>query len=304
MRVADARTALRRRARSEARSMRDEIFRHRWRARPRRRASDDRGFRAAARERRGARARARGRHGARSARTRALSGYMFEAALEAGFVAAGVDVMLIGPLPTPGIAYLTQALRLRLRRRHQRLAQSLRRQRHQVLRRATAASCPTSSRSASSSELDEPPVTRDLERARPRDARRQVARRATRSSARRRVPEGSISRAKIVIDCANGAGYKVGPRILADLGAEIVPIGCSPNGRNINRRLRLDRAGAAAAHGAGRARARRHRARWRRRPARDGRSPRPHRRWRPAAVHHRARAQAATARCAARSSAP
>jgi phosphoglucosamine mutase len=39
---------------------------------------------------------------------------------------------------------------------------------------------------------------------------------------------------KVVIDCANGAGYKVGPRILADLGAEIVPIGCSPNGRNIN----------------------------------------------------------------------
>ena len=39
---------------------------------------------------------------------------------------------------------------------------------------------------------------------------------------------------KIVIDCANGAGYKVAPRVLADLGAEIVPIGCSPNGRNIN----------------------------------------------------------------------
>src|SRR5258707_13675330 len=39
---------------------------------------------------------------------------------------------------------------------------------------------------------------------------------------------------KIVIDCANGEGYKVAPRVLADLGAEIVPIGCSPNGRNIN----------------------------------------------------------------------
>ena len=39
---------------------------------------------------------------------------------------------------------------------------------------------------------------------------------------------------KIVIDCANGAGYKVGPRLLADLGADIIPIGCSPNGRNIN----------------------------------------------------------------------
>ena len=43
-----------------------------------------------------------------------------------------------------------------------------------------------------------------------------------------------LSGMKIVIDCANGAGYKVGPRLLADLGADIIPIGCSPNGRNIN----------------------------------------------------------------------
>ena len=45
-----------------------------------------------------------------------------------------------------------------------------------------------------------------------------------------------LSGLKIVIDCANGAGYKVAPRVLADLGAEIIPIGCSPNGRNINLR--------------------------------------------------------------------
>jgi phosphoglucosamine mutase len=49
------------------------------------------------------------------------------------------------------------------------------------------------------------------------------------------IPSGmSLKGYKIVIDCANGAGYKVAPRVLADLGAEIVPIGCSPNGRNIN----------------------------------------------------------------------
>ena len=49
------------------------------------------------------------------------------------------------------------------------------------------------------------------------------------------MPEGvDLSGLKVVVDCANGAAYKVGPRILADLGAEIVPIGCSPNGRNIN----------------------------------------------------------------------
>jgi phosphoglucosamine mutase len=49
------------------------------------------------------------------------------------------------------------------------------------------------------------------------------------------IPSGmNLEGFKIVIDCANGAGYKVGPRVLAELGAEIVPIGCSPNGRNIN----------------------------------------------------------------------
>ena len=49
-----------------------------------------------------------------------------------------------------------------------------------------------------------------------------------------------LSGLKVVVDCANGAAYKVAPRVLADLGAEIIPIGCSPNGRNINLRLRLD----------------------------------------------------------------
>src|SRR5262249_30359277 len=48
------------------------------------------------------------------------------------------------------------------------------------------------------------------------------------------TPGVDLSGLKIVVDCANGAAYKVGPRLLADLGAEIVPIGCSPNGRNIN----------------------------------------------------------------------
>ena len=58
---------------------------------------------------------------------------MIESALEAGFASAGVDVLLTGPLPTPGVAYLTRALRLEPGRRDQRLAQPVRRQRHQVL---------------------------------------------------------------------------------------------------------------------------------------------------------------------------
>ena len=64
-----------------------------------------------------------------------VSGYMFESALEAGFVAAGVDVLLTGPLPTPGDRVAHEEARRRFRHRHQRLAQPLLRQRHQVLRR-------------------------------------------------------------------------------------------------------------------------------------------------------------------------
>ncbi len=163
-----------------------------------------------------------------------LSGYMFESALEAGFVAAGVDVMLIGPLPTPGIAYMTQALRLRLRRRHQRLAQPVRRQRHQVLRRERRRSSPTSSRSGSKRELAEAAVTQES-RALGRATRVDRSRTHYQEFCASTLPPGmDLAGLKIVIDCANGAAYKVGPRVLADLGAEIVPIGCSPNGRNIN----------------------------------------------------------------------
>ncbi len=72
-----------------------------------------------------------------------LSGYMLEQALAAGICSMGVDVMLVGPLPTPGIAYITPSMRADAGRRHQRLAQPLPGQRHQVLLAATASSCPT-----------------------------------------------------------------------------------------------------------------------------------------------------------------
>src|SRR5690606_23314766 len=81
--------------------------------------------------------------------------------------------------------------------------------------------------------LDEPPLTRcssELGRAMRVDKSRVRYQEFCVST----VPGLDLSGYKIVIDCANGAGYKVAPRILADLGAEIVPIGCSPNGRNIN----------------------------------------------------------------------
>lgn len=162
-----------------------------------------------------------------------LSGYMFESALEAGFVAAGVDVLLAGPLPTPGIAYMVQRLNCDFGavisashnlfddngikffdRSGGKLADEL--------------------EEAIESRLEEPALTREsgaLGRATRVDNERILYQAFCAST----LPTGvTLAGLKLVIDCANGAAYKVAPRVLADLGAEIVPIGCSPNGRNIN----------------------------------------------------------------------
>lgn len=162
-----------------------------------------------------------------------LSGYMFESALEAGFVAAGVDVMLIGPLPTPGIAYLTRRFECRfgvvISASHN-------------LYDDNGIKFFDASGAKLSDELEER-IEAELERAPITRASRSLGRATRVDSSRVRyqefcastLPAGvTLEGLKIVIDCGNGACYKVGPRALADLGAEIVPIGCSPNGRNIN----------------------------------------------------------------------
>src|SRR6201988_2017226 len=162
-----------------------------------------------------------------------LSGYMFEAALEAGFVAAGVDVMLIGPLPTPGIAYMTQRFECRfgvvISASH-----NLYDDNGIKFFDGGGSKLSDDLEEAIERELENPVVTREskaLGRATRIDKSRGVYQEFCAST----LPKGMDLRGlKIVIDCANGAAYKVGPRILADLGAEIVPIGCSPNGRNIN----------------------------------------------------------------------
>jgi len=162
-----------------------------------------------------------------------VSGYMFESALEAGFMAAGMDVALLGPLPTPGIAYMTQALAADLGvvisashnpyfdngikffdRNGGKLSDSV--------------------ELAIEALLREPVVTREsreLGRARRLESALEQYQRFCMAT----LPEGQqLDGLKIVVDCAHGAGYKVAPRALAGLGAEIIPIGCSPNGRNIN----------------------------------------------------------------------
>ncbi|MGD9597863.1 MAG: phosphoglucosamine mutase [Steroidobacteraceae bacterium] len=162
-----------------------------------------------------------------------LSGYMFESALEAGFVAAGVDVRLIGPLPTPGIAYMTRFFGCNfgvvISASHNlyedngikffdaeggKLSDAL----EAEIERETGNGTTTRG-------------SRELGRALRVDKQRTEYQRFCASTLGAGV---TLEGLKIVLDCANGAAYKVGPRLFADLGAELIPVGSAPNGRNIN----------------------------------------------------------------------
>jgi phosphoglucosamine mutase len=162
-----------------------------------------------------------------------VSGYMFESALEAGFVAAGKDVLLLGPLPTPGIAQMTRMAQADLGvvisashnpyydngikffdRNGGKLSDEL--------------------EERIEAHLAEPAITRDS-RALGRAKRLESAVEQYQDFCLGTVPQGlRLDGLKVVVDCSHGAGYKVAPRALTELGADIVPIGCSPNGRNIN----------------------------------------------------------------------
>jgi phosphoglucosamine mutase len=164
-----------------------------------------------------------------------LSGYMFEAAIEAGCVAAGVDVQLIGPLPTPGIAYMTQKFGCRfgvvISASH-----NLYEDNGIKFFDANGSKLSDELESRIEAFLDEPALTLESNRL-GKAVRVDKSRVKYQDFCASVVPPGTdLSNLKIVVDCANGAGYKVAPRVLADLGAEIIPIGCSPNGRNINLR--------------------------------------------------------------------
>ncbi len=162
-----------------------------------------------------------------------LSGYMFEAALEAGFVAAGVNAMLIGPLPTPGIAYMTRLFNCNfgvvISASH-----NLYDDNGIKFFDATGAKLSDELEERIEAEMEQKPITQ-TSRSLGRATRVDKARAKYQEFCAATLPRGvDLTGLKIVVDCANGAAYKVGPRIIADLGAEVIPIGCSPNGRNIN----------------------------------------------------------------------
>ncbi|MHB1539848.1 MAG: phosphoglucosamine mutase [Steroidobacteraceae bacterium] len=162
-----------------------------------------------------------------------LSGYMFESALEAGFVAAGVNVMLIGPLPTPGIAYMARRFGCDfgavISASHNPYDDN-----GIKFFDGSGGKLSDELEARIEAELAQPVLTRSS-RNLGKAVRVDRSRVHYQEFCAATLPEGvELAGLKIVIDCANGAAYKVAPRVLADLGAEIVPIGCSPNGRNIN----------------------------------------------------------------------
>ncbi len=162
-----------------------------------------------------------------------LSGYMFESALEAGFVAAGMDVLLLGPIPTPGIAYLTRELNADL---GVVISASHNPYHDNGIKffDKNGGKLSDALEIEIEAKLADPAITRDS-RNLGRATRVDTAVERYKAFCISTIPSSlSPEDVKIVIDCSHGAAYKVAPRTLSDLGAEIVPIGCSPNGRNIN----------------------------------------------------------------------
>ena len=162
-----------------------------------------------------------------------VSGYMFEAALEAGFTAAGADVLMLGPLPTPGVALITRLFEADL---GVMISASHNPYDDNGIKFFDANGTKLSDETELRIEalLQAPAVTRDSA---------ELGRAKRIDSARERYMEYCLGTVpndlkldgmKIVLDCSNGAAYKIGPRVLSALGANVIPIGCSPNGRNIN----------------------------------------------------------------------
>ncbi len=162
-----------------------------------------------------------------------ISGYMIESALEAGFASAGVNVLMTGPLPTPGVAYLTRALRLDL---GVVISASHNPYNDNGLKffSARGEKLPDDWELAVEAALQEAP--RWVDSASLGKARRiEDARARYIEFCKSTFPNDlSLKGLKLVIDGANGAAYHVAPDVFHELGATVETIGCAPNGLNIN----------------------------------------------------------------------
>ena len=163
-----------------------------------------------------------------------ISGYMLESALESGFNSAGVDVVLLGPLPTPGVAYLTRAQRASLgvviSASHNPFPDN-----GIKFFSAQGTKLPDEWEEAVEAALQEPPQWADsatLGKARRlEDAAGRYIEFCKSSFANDLTLKGM----KIALDSAHGAAYHIAPKVFHELGAEVFCIGCSPDGLNINR---------------------------------------------------------------------
>lgn len=162
-----------------------------------------------------------------------ISGYMLESALEAGLSAAGVDVLLLGPMPTPGVAYLTRALRSQagvvISASHNPFEDN-----GIKFFSATGSKLPDEVERAIEAELEQP--MRTMPSAQLGKARRinDAAGRYIEFCKSTFPNELDLRGMKIVVDCANGATYHVAPPVFHELGAEVVALGNQPDGLNIN----------------------------------------------------------------------
>ena len=162
-----------------------------------------------------------------------ISGYMLESALESGFNSAGVDVVLLGPLPTPGVAYLTRAQRASLgvviSASHNAYPDN-----GIKFFSAQGTKLPDAWELAVEAALEEPPKWADsatLGKARRLD---DAAGRYIEFCKSTFPSDLTLKGLKIVVDAAHGAAYQVAPKVFHELGAEVLAIGCAPDGVNIN----------------------------------------------------------------------
>ena len=162
-----------------------------------------------------------------------ISNYMFEAALEAGLVAAGVDVQLMGPMPTPAVAHLTHSMRadggIVISASHNphhdngiKFFSAQGEKLDDATELAIEAALDAPFRTVPSEQLGKAVRTRDT-----------IGRYV--EACKNSVPKGfNLGGMRIVVDCANGATYQLGPLVLRELGARVDAIGIDPNGVNIN----------------------------------------------------------------------
>ena len=162
-----------------------------------------------------------------------ISGYMLESALESGFNSAGVDVVLLGPLPTPGVAYLTRAQRASLgvviSASHNPFADN-------GIKFFSSQGTKLSDGWESDVEatLEEAPVWADSASLGKTRRLNDAAGRYIEFCKSTFAHDLSLRGVKIVVDAAHGAAYHIAPMVFHELGAEVVAIGCTPDGLNIN----------------------------------------------------------------------